>query len=210
MSSLSKLCPRSLMSPLNPGPPRVPLFFTPPQPPTQESPPYCEFFSCPPQPHAEACLRLLGTSRIFVSPAVEADLCILPREVTEYNRKARRYIKQYGLLYTPDTTMHAPLLPLQASAPTLVMRLIEDIQQCFGIRIHQMIIPRYPPNQGIFGHIHRPELGEIVISPSLASSTHTDVYWNGNQESSFSLPLSPCSLLTLCEEARYSWKHGIK
>ena len=195
---------------LQPRPPAgTTVFYTPPAARPRITSQLRVFFLPPPAP----CRGLPPSIRYiedFVSPEVEADLRILPMEVTEYNRKARRYIKQYGLLYTPDTTMPAPLLPLQASARTLVMRLIEDIQQCLGIRIHQMIILRYPLNKGIFWHNDRPELREIVISPSLASSTHMDVYWNGNQEPSFSLPLSPPSLLTLCEEARYSWKHSIK
>ena len=195
---------------LQPQPPAsTTVFYTPPAARPRITPPLRVYFLPPPAP----CRGLPPSIRYiqdFVSPAIEADLRVLAREVTEYDRKARRYIKQYGLLYTPDTTMPAPLLPLQASAPTLVMRLIEDIQQLLGIRIHQMIILRYPPNQGIFRHTDRPELGEIVISLSLASSTHMDFYWNGNQEPSFSLPLSPRSLLILSEEARYSWKHGIK
>ena len=73
----------------------------------------------------------------------------------------------------------------------------------------QVIINDYQPAQGIALHTDCiPCFGRTVASISLGSSCVMDFSHHHSQRKA-SLILPPCSLLTLSDEARYAWQHGI-
>ena len=185
------------------------VFYTPPAVRPRITPPLRVYFLPPPAP----CRGLPPSIRYiqdFVTPAVEADLRVLAGKSQCTTAKPGDTSNNTVSCIPPTPPRLPPSCPFKHQPQhwsCASLRIFSNFSE-FGST--NMIILRCPPNQGIFRLTGRPELGEIVISVSLASSTHMDFYWNGNQEPSFSLPLSPRSLLILSEEARYSWKHGIK
>ncbi len=76
-----------------------------------------------------------------------------------------------------------------------------------GFYFNQVIINEYLQGKGISPHIDLEIFGDTIASLSLGSSCTMD-FTKGEERVSLLLPQR--SLLILTDEARYTWKHGIK
>ena len=77
-----------------------------------------------------------------------------------------------------------------------------------GGGFEQAIINEYWPGQGIAPHVDRDCFGPVVATVSLGSAVNMDFCCESTGDK-FVQPLAPRSLVFLCGDARYKWRHGI-
>ena len=142
----------------------------------------------------------------FVSMELEARLVALAREVTHYNTFTRRREAQYGSQYMKGRVI--PLCPLHDAAPTLVLRLAEDLSELVGVLMKQGLINGYRKGRGIGPHIDPLEFGEWVCIISLSR----DVVLRFRHPTYGECPvwLPRLSLFAMVGEARREWQHYIR
>ncbi len=79
-----------------------------------------------------------------------------------------------------------------------------DVQRPFD----QAIVNEYEPGQGIAPHVDRDCFGPVVATVSLASAVNMD-FFCAETGDGYTHRLEPRSLVLLCGDARWRWRHGI-
>jgi len=121
----------------------------------------------------------------------------------------RRRTQHYGFRYDyrdRAASQSTYLGPLPGWLAPLAQQLKQDLQ--ISHSHDQVIVNEYLPGQGIAPHIDCPNsFADPIISLSLGAGCEMEF---SNGPDIRRLYLEPCSLLLLSEEARYSWRHGIR
>ena len=161
--------------------------------------------------HTPDSLRFIAD---YVSLAVEEDLTRLCKELCDPHPGTKRLSRQFALKFNHRTAQPTPPLPLQVSAPFILLRFIEDLEGLLEITVIQALLWVYPPETGIGQHIDQLALGEVVTTLSLACDSVMDFSWGGEGDTAppppFSIPLPRRSLLVMEGTARHRWMHGIR
>ena len=138
----------------------------------------------------------------FLTAESEAEL-IKAIDAAEWDTMWERRRQLYGRSYGSKTVRVAPL-PLWGR---LMADRVMAAAHC-GHGFYQMLVNEYLPGQGIALHRDYEPFDRTVASISLLSRCVMDFrrVADGHRET---LLLEPRSLLTLSDEARYDWEHGI-
>ena len=100
-------------------------------------------------------------------------------------------------------------LVLCNSIPTIILPIIQKLNNMLNKDFDQIIINEYKRGQSINQHINKINLfGNTIIILSLGS--RTIINFNLEDEEEQLLELKSRSLLILQDKARYLWGHGIK
>ena len=138
--------------------------------------------------HTPDSLRFIAD---YVSLAVEEDLTRLCKELCDPHPGTKRLSRQFALKFNHRTAQPTPLLPLQVSAPFILLRFIEDLEGLLEITVIQALLWVYPPETGIGQHIDQLALGEVVTTLSLACDSVMDFSCGGGGCHSPAPPPSP-------------------
>ena len=133
----------------------------------------------------------------YVSLAVEEDLTRLCKELCDPNPGTKRLSRQFALKFNHRTAQPTPLLPLQVSAPFILLRFIEDLEGLLEITIIQALLWVYPPETGIGQQIDELALGEVVTTLSLACDSLMNFSWGGEGDTAPPPPLLHSTLAAL-------------
>ncbi|WP_286130410.1 alpha-ketoglutarate-dependent dioxygenase AlkB [Solirubrum puertoriconensis] len=123
----------------------------------------------------------------------------------------KRRVQHYGYRYdyrsrNIDYSMF--LGPLPAWAAYFAVELCKD--GLMPTIADQVIVNEYLPGQGIAPHIDcTPCFEDAIVSISLGSSCIMNLI-NAAGTEQIDVPLAPRSVISLTEDSRYKWKHGIK
>ncbi|MFZ4929415.1 alpha-ketoglutarate-dependent dioxygenase AlkB [Chryseobacterium sp. Mn2064] len=126
-----------------------------------------------------------------------------------WDANLKRRVQHYGYIYDYKKKNINQELEI-GKLPDWLLSLENKIRINFTLEnsFDQVIINEYEPGQGISNHIDCiPCFEDTIISISLLSSC---IMQFSKEEQKEEILLQPRSLLLLSDEARYSWKHGIK
>ena len=133
----------------------------------------------------------------FISQAFEEEL-LKEIDARPWLNDLKRRVQHYGYKYDYKTKGKLDYL---GEMPEFLLSLNP------GFKFNQVIVNEYLPGQGISPHIDLPSLfGECISSLSLGASCIMEFT---KEAETVPLFLLHRSLLTLKDEARYNWKHGI-
>lgn len=123
----------------------------------------------------------------------------------------KRRVQHYGYRYdyrtrNIDYSMYLGALPKWAEY------FAEELYRC-GLMptiADQVIVNEYLPGQGIAPHIDcTPCFEDSIVSISLGSDCIMNLI-RPSDGTQIDVPLASRSVMSLCDEARYKWQHGIK
>jgi len=123
----------------------------------------------------------------------------------------KRRVQHYGYRYdyrsrNIDYSMYLGPLPRWAEYFS------EELYKCrlMPTIADQVIVNEYLPGQGIAPHIDcTPCFEDSIVSISLGSSCVMNLI-RPSDGTQIDVPLAGRSVISLCDEARYKWQHGIK
>lgn len=144
----------------------------------------------------------------FVVAEEEAAL-LAQIDAAAWRHDLKRRVQQYGYRYDYRARTVTPADRL-GDLPDWLAPLAERLATAgwFPRRPDQVIVNEYAPGQGISAHIDcAPCFGDTIASLSLGSPAVMRFTRPG--EAPVDLPLPARSLVVLCGEARYAWRHAI-
>lgn len=159
--------------------------------------------------HADTAVPGLSHLPDYLDPGKQTDL-LETIDRLPWLGDLRRRVQHYGYRYDYSRRKvdHRLFLgPLPSWADSLAEQLLRDGHAPHVL--NQLIVNEYLPGQGISPHVDCiPCFHDTVLSLSLGSScVMTLSRCDGGH--SVQLLLRPGSLLVMCGEARYEWRHGI-
>jgi alkylated DNA repair dioxygenase AlkB len=143
----------------------------------------------------------------YLTPA-EHDATLACIDSAPWLTDLKRRVQHYGYRYnykrrSVDSDLYLGTLP--GWLVELGGRLVQD--GLFEKMPDQVIVNEYAPGQGIALHIDcEPCFGNTIVSITLGSACVMNYVKSGQ---TVPILLHPRSLVRMCGEARYAWKHGI-
>ena len=126
-----------------------------------------------------------------------------------WNTSLKRRTQHYGYMYDYTSKSVAKRTdPIPEWCDFVVERLctLGVLEQ----KPNQMIINEYHPGQGIYPHVDDVNsFKNGIVSVSLGSSIVMDFIKNDNPREKRMMTLTPRSALSMHDQARYQWRHGI-
>lgn len=163
------------------------------------------------QEHANSTLPI-GARYVpdFISQREEARLLLLI-DSSPWITDLKRRVQHYGYRYdyrtrNIDYSMYLGALPHWAEY------FAQELYRCglMPIVADQVIVNEYLPGQGIAPHIDcTPCFEDSIVSISLGSSCVMNLI-RPSDGTQLDVHLANRSVISLCDEARYKWQHGIK
>jgi alkylated DNA repair dioxygenase AlkB len=156
-----------------------------------------------------ANIRGLSYTPNYITAEEENNL-IQKIDAAAWDNSLKRRVQHYGYRYDYQAKFANENSALGA-LPSWLHRLCDQLKSdgIFSAAPNQIIVNEYQPGQGISAHIDCvPCFGETIASLSLGSSCIMALHQPTTREK-HEYFLSPRSLMTLAEDARYVWQHSI-
>ena len=121
----------------------------------------------------------------------------------EWSNTLSRRTQQYGYTYDYKSRNINPTKPLTS----YILKIAKWLKEIGLMRNpNQCIVNEYKKNQGISPHIDNTNFGPVIISISLNDDTN---FIMSKDNKTHTIYVPKLSMLVLCGDARYKWKHSI-